>query len=266
MNENSTLKLGVTQWTLDVRGVATVARAATLKFSYLQLDAGGWAGWPEKLTDQKDLYQEASEQTGVELIGIGLNPLNEISLLAPVGSHELKKAVKLISDSIEVAKYLKIPLVYVPSFNASEMKKDQDIAQTAAVLADLAVMASSYHIELASENTLSARQQLKLLDETHGSPLKLFIDSQNPVIFGHDVAELLRKLKDHICQQMHLKDGKDGIMGNCPLGEGGAKFQQTVGMIRMLELNPIFVFENEYAEDTVGRVSKDKGTVARLFV
>ncbi len=254
----------MTQWTLDVKGLATVARAAELGFKYLQLDAGGWAGWPEKLTENNlDLYKNAASESGLELIGIGVNPTNEFSLLAPAGSSELKHVLSIVSDAIEAANYLNIPLVYVPSFNASEMKRDQDIKRTAKVLADLAEMASVYNVVLASENTLSAEQQLKLLDDANHSPLKLFIDTQNPVLFGHNVSHLLKQLKGNLCTQMHLKDGKNGQMGNCSLGEGEADFYKTANTIKELMLNPLFVFENEYGDKTEMRVKKDQATVLK---
>jgi sugar phosphate isomerase/epimerase len=259
------LNLGVTQWTLDVKGVATIARAAELGFSYVQLDAGGWADWPDKLVSQKDFYKQAALDAGIELIGIGLNPLNEYSLLAPIGSSELKKAVSVIEDAIDVAKFLNIPLVYVPGFNASEMKSNQDIKRTAELLAELAIRASEQNVTLASENTLSAEQQLRLLEYANHPDLKLFMDIQNPVLFGHNVSELIKQLKEHLCQQMHLKDGKNGVMGNCFFGKGEAHFYQTADMIKVLRLEPIFVFENEYSKNTEKRVKKDQATVLEVF-
>jgi len=260
------MDIGVTQWTLDVKGVATVARASELGFDYLQLDAGGWSEWPEKLdATNRDAYAQASEETGVKLVGIGVNPVNEYSLLSRAGSDELRQAVAFVTRSLEQASYLNIPLVYVPGFNASEMKSDSDIRKTAEVLADLAGHAAEHGIELASENTLDAAGQLKLLDYADSPNLKLFIDTQNPTLWGREVAGMLEPLKPHLCNQMHAKDGRGGVMGNAPLGEGEAQFERTAKEIKRLGLTPLLISENEYGEDAERLAAKDSATLERLF-
>lgn len=260
------MKLGVTQWTLDVQGVATVARAAELGLSALQLDAGGWSGWPEKLDENNlDDYRKAAAETGIELVGIGVNPTNDFSLIADSGSSSLMQAKDAITSAIDAAKYLDISLVYVPSFNASEMKSDEHIRRTAAVLADLAEQAHKAGVLLASENTLDVEQQLRLLEYADHTNLKIFIDTQNPVLWGHSVAEIIRGLEQYICPQIHLKDGRDGQMGNSSLGEGQARFSETAQVLKELNINALLVFENEYGEDAEARMSKDKNTVLEAF-
>lgn len=260
------MNIGVTQWTLDVKGAATVARASELGFKFVQLDAGGWSGWVEKLdAANRDDYAQASRETGVELVGIGVNPVNEYSLLSSAGSAELREAVGVVMGAIEQADYLNIPLVYVPAFNASEMKRDGDIQKTAEVLAELAGYAAERGIELASENTLDAAGQLRLLDYANTPNLKLFIDTQNPALWGHRVADLLEPLKPHLCKQIHAKDGRGGVMGNAPLGGGEAEFEQTAREIKRLDLAPLLISENEYGQAAERLAAKDIGTLERLF-
>lgn len=255
------MRLGVTQWTLDVKGVATVARAAELGFSALQLDAGNWSGWPEVLDKKvQQAYLETSQESGVELAGIGVNAVNELSLT--VDQPEARVAV---IRAVDTASAMRIPLVYVPAFNASEIKTDEHLKTTASILGEISAYAAERAITLASENTLDAARQLKLLDMANHPNLNLFIDTQNPALWGHDVAALLEPLKPYLCDQIHAKDGRGGVMGNAPLGEGEAQFERTAQEIKRLKLNPLLISENEYGEDAERLAAKDIATLEHFF-
>lgn len=251
------MNIGVTQWTLDKQGVAGLARASELGFNALQLGAG--------MVDDSNLseYLSASQETGIKLLSIGVNSANNISLLGSASDRD--KGIAFIEQAIVRAKALSIPLVYVPAFGASEMKTDADIKTTAHILSDLATHAAEQGIEFASENTLNAPQQLELLALADNPNLKLFFDTQNPVLWGHDSAQLVIDLKDQLCSQLHLKDGKDGQMGNSLLGEGEAKFFETVKAIKKLERDFVFISETDYSIDAELRAAKDIATIRQVF-
>lgn len=256
------MTLGVTQWTLDVGGVATVARAAALGFACLQLDSGGWSGWPETLdAATRDDYLRAARDSGVRLVGIGVNALNEHSLLGPAGSSGRRRAIGSVRRAIETARHLDIPLVYLPSFGASEMKSVEDIDITAEIVADLAAYGAEHGVEVASENTLDAAGQLRLLERANHANLTLLMDSYNPVVWGHDVPTLIRQLENRLCAQMHLKDGRGGVMGSALLGEGDADFFRTAATLGELSPTPLFVLENDYGVHARERVAKDLATL-----
>jgi|GEM_PF-307508 len=246
------MKIGVTQWTLDQSGVEAVGRAAELGFDVMQIDYGQFNGEPPLHQEGlKVAYQEAAKAAGIEVIGVAANLFNDVSLIDPEADHTalILKMVNTVDGFCD--------FMYIPSFNASEMKTDADMQSTAHWLNFMCDIATPLGITIATENTLNGEQQLRLLEMVDHPALGVFIDTQNPVIWGHNTAEIVQTLQANISRQFHAKDGINGEMGNARLGAGDANFSETLDTIISLNIAGTWISENEYGEDAEARAKAD---------
>lgn len=247
------MQIGVTQWTLDKSGVDAVSRAAELGFDVMQIDYGQFNDAPAlHLPDVKAAYLEAAETAGIKIIGVAANLFNDVSLVDPDADHTalILQMLNTIHDFCD--------FMYIPSFNASEIKTDADMQSTARWLNLMSDIASPLGITIATENTLSSNEQLRLLEMVDHPELRVFIDSQNPVLWGHNPSEIIKTLQPYLCDQFHAKDGIYGEMGNALLGQGDANIEQTIETIKSLNITGTWVLENEYyGSNTEARVKAD---------
>jgi sugar phosphate isomerase/epimerase len=97
------------------------------------------------------------------------------------------------------------------------------------VLRDLAVEATKAGVILGLENTLSAEDNVRLMDRSKSASVKVYYDVGNSTGAGFDVVKEIRWLgKDRICQ-FHLKDNPHY------LGEGNIQFEPIMRAIRDIQ-------------------------------
>jgi sugar phosphate isomerase/epimerase len=85
--------------------------------------------------------------------------------------------------------------------------------KAASIAKELAPKAKEKGVVLGLENTLSAEDNLFILEKAGNPPgLKVYYDIGNSTNYGYDVPAEIRRLKDRICQ-IHFKDYKSGLLG-----------------------------------------------------
>jgi 2-epi-5-epi-valiolone 7-phosphate 2-epimerase len=239
--------IGVTQWSLDGRGPETIERAAALGFETIHLSSGALDS-DLRLDDDsvRDRYRRAADDCGVTIGAISGGDLNDLGLTSPAGSPEATRCELSIRIAIEAADDLHVPLVFLPSFRAGEIHDDAGLSRTAEVLAEACDFASGRPVTVATENTLSVDGNLRLLRATRRSDLRVLLDTQNPALWGHAVAPMVDGLWRYLVDQVHVKDGIDGVMGNAVLGEGDSGFAATMAALRRRGFAGALVSENDY--------------------
>jgi L-ribulose-5-phosphate 3-epimerase len=239
--------IGVTQWSLDGRGPETIERAAALGFETIHLDSGSLDG-DLRLDDDglRERYRRAARDCGVTIGAISGGDLNDLGLTSPAGSANATRCEMSIRIAIEAAHDMGVPLVFLPSFRAGEIHDDADLSRTAEVLAAACDHASGRPVTVATENTLSADGNLRLLRAADRSDLRVLLDTQNPALWGHAVAPMVDALWPYLVDQVHVKDGIDGEMGNAVLGEGESGFAATLAALRRRGFAGALVSENDY--------------------
>jgi sugar phosphate isomerase/epimerase len=260
------VKIGVAQWCLDCKGVNAVLRAADLRFSAIQIDAGGADGAPFLDSEKtQDKYLQAVQDTGVEILAIGVNILNDYGLKNSVDSKASKEIWHFIKMSIDAAAKMGIGLVFLPSFDKNEIQDKHDLIRTITLLNNTCLYASDYQVMIATENTLGVEDNQRLLKAVNHPRLKILIDTLNPVLWGHCPSDLIKKLWPYMCNQIHVKDGINGIMGNASLGKGDANFLETARTLQNLGFSGYIILENEYSNDAESRANDDMNVINRLF-
>jgi sugar phosphate isomerase/epimerase len=79
------------------------------------------------------------------------------------------------------------------------------------------------------------------------------------------VPPLVAGLGPHLCDQVHVKDGLGGEMGNAVLGEGQAGFIATAQALRARGFDGLLISENDYHGERRALAARDMAVLAGLF-
>jgi sugar phosphate isomerase/epimerase len=193
-----------------------------------------------------DGYLRASHETGTAITAISPGDLNDLGLTSPPGSRNARDCVVTTRIAIDAAVEMHVPLVFLPSFRAGEICTQADLRQTAEMLADACEYVAGRPVTIATENTLDAEGNLRLLAAAGRPELRVLLDTQNPALWGHVVADMVETLWRHLADQVHVKDGRDGQMGTAVLGEGQSGFPETARTLRKRGFAGTLISENDY--------------------
>lgn len=264
--EASGIALGVTAWSLDGRGSEAVHEAATLGFDTIHIDSGDLDG-DLRLDDDavRDRYVQACRARGVSVGAIAGGDLNDLGLTSPAGSRNAERCWDSIRVAVDAAVDLEVPVVFLPSFRAGEIRDDAGLRRTAEVLAAACDYAGARPVMIATENTLSVDGNLRLLRAAARPDLRILLDTQNPALWGHPVASMVDALWSQLAPQVHVKDGVDGEMGNAVLGEGASDFAATADALRRHGFTGALVSENDYHGARSVNAKRDIAVLTAVF-
>lgn len=153
--------------------------------------------------ERRAAYREAATAAGIGIPSVALGVLNGVPLKSE------PKAALWLADSIEVAHELGAKCILIAFFGrgALRMEDQEDITRVVDVLKELAPRAQEADVILGLENTLSAEDNLKIM-EACGEPshVQVYYDFKNSAGPGRDVVAEVKMLGGRICQ-VHLKNG-----------------------------------------------------------
>jgi len=171
-----------------------------------------------------------------------------------------------IFEVIDLADRIRVPLVYIPSFDVNEIRNVSDLVETARILKACCDYVGGRSIEVASENTLGVEDNLRLLNAVDHEKMRIMIDTYNPIIWGHRTVNLITELWPYLCDQVHVKDGKNNTMGNARLGEGDAEFAEVITALKGHGFDGTLIIENEYSPSLIGtQIQHDIVQIELLF-
>lgn len=111
-------------------------------------------------------------------------------------------------------------------------------------------------IVLGLENTLTADQNLEIIDRIGSDMVQVYYDVGNSTHYGYDVPSEIRKLgKERICE-IHLKDWETPVLAS---GEGEVNFMAAATACKEIGFDQWYVLEssgreNRFLEDTRANV------------
>lgn len=214
---------GLADWRLPVTGPAAVDLAARLGADGLQLDLGGPGRGPRlDAPGLPEALRERAAATGVRLLGVTGNRLNDIGVTAPEGSAAARDVRDVVVRVLDTAHAVGAPLAFVPSFRRSAVDSPDALRRTADVLSWASGEAAARGLLLASENTLTPAAALALVERVASPAFRLLLDTYNPRAAGVDVPGLVHAVGHCLADQIHLKDGSGpgGSGGDVLLGDG----------------------------------------------
>jgi len=222
------LKVGVTDWNLKLTcKLEAVAVAKKLGFDGVQVSIGRTLTGEKMTLDDPELiarYRDESKKERIPIDGTCLDRLHNDCLKS--GNRD---AAKRVSDGIRITRALGVRVMLMPFFGKC-ITEPNDFDSTSALLRELAPEAEKAGVILGLENTLSAADNVRIMDKVQSPAVKVYYDVGNSTRNQHDVLKEIPWLgKERICQ-IHLKD--QGY-----LGQGSIDFSKVLAAIRAIDFD-----------------------------
>jgi L-ribulose-5-phosphate 3-epimerase len=218
------LRIGVTDWNLNLGAKPeAVRKAAELGFRGVQISFGRELVNGKMPADQPEVlarYVKWSQEYGVALDGTCVDRLHDNGLKSD------PLALKWVSDAIRLTRDLKMDVLLLPFFGRWAIKNEAEIRRVGGALHELAPEAEKAGVMLGLEDTISAEDNVRIMEMSRSKNVLVYYDVGNSTKAGFDVVKEIRWLgKARICQ-FHFKDNPHF------LGEGAIQFAPVVQAIR----------------------------------
>jgi len=211
-------KVGVTDWNLKQEGkLEAVALAKSLGFDGVQVSIGkGTDSLPLADPALQKAYLDESKRVGLPVESLCLEVLHRNFLKSdPLGA-------RWVADSVGIAKAMKVRVVLLPFFNNGALTNTDEMDKVGDILKEIAPSAERAGVILGLEDTISARDNVRIMERTKSPAVLTYYDVGNSTQGGFDVVEEIRWLgRDRICE-VHLKDNPHY------LGEGKIDFKAVI--------------------------------------
>jgi L-ribulose-5-phosphate 3-epimerase len=198
------LKIGVTDWNLrQAAKIEAVGLASRLGFQGVQISLGREVQNDKLPLDNSDLianYLRTSKQFDIPLNGTCLDVLHVNYL------KNDKLGQKWVVDGIRLTKALGTRVMLLPFFGKGALATDEEKNYVGDVLRELGPEAEKAGVILGLENTISAEDNVRILDRAKSKALLVYYDIGNSTKARFNVVREIEWLgKKRICQ-MHIKD------------------------------------------------------------
>ena len=165
--------------------------------------------------DLQEVYLKESARTGISISSLALGELNN----TPFKSDP--RTEQWVSDSIDVAHQLHVPVILLAFFSSNDLRGDQaGKNEVIRRLRKLAPKAEQLGVTLGIESYLNAAEHLEIIEKVGSNQVKAYVDFRNMADAGYDVLREVKQLgKDNICE-LHIKE--NGFL----LGEGSIDWRR----------------------------------------
>jgi sugar phosphate isomerase/epimerase len=217
------LKVGVTDWNLRLTGkLEAVALASQLGFEGVQVSLGRKPVDGKLPLDNPVIQQQflaASKSHKIPLDGTCLDILHVNYL------KNDKLGQKWVADSIPITRKLNARVILLPFFGKGALTTREEMDYVGDALKEIAPQAEKAGVILGLEDTISAEDNVRIMERTKSPAVLTYYDVGNSTHGGFDVVKEIRWLgKERICQ-FHLKDNPNY------LGEGKIDFPAVMKAI-----------------------------------
>lgn len=248
------MKIGMCDWSLRARDVSAVPLARKLGLEGLQLQMGDPKdGLPLRKLEVQKQYLAAARQHSIEFPAICPLFLNQLPLFS-----EPVTAIWLL-DSIPTARNLGAKVIMLPFFGKGELKEAWQIDRTVDVLVQAGPRAEAAGVVLAIENTLSAEDNLKIVERGGSRAVRIWYDVGNSTVRGYDVPAEIRRLGREQISMFHIKDGKS------LLGEGQINFPAIAAAVKDIGYDGWLILETASPNDLEQDTRRNIAYVKRVF-
>ena len=238
----SGLKIGVTDWNLRLgANPDAVPLAASLGFDGVQVSFG------RKIVDNRmpldnpeviDRYLQLSAHHRMPLDGTCVDMLHTNGLKSD------PLAEKWVVDAIRLSGMLHTDVLLLPFFGKWAIQTPAERDAVADRVRELAPAAEKAGVILGLENTISAEDNVRIMDRARSTNVRVYYDVGNSTNAGFDAVKEIRWLgKDRICQ-IHLKDNP------AYMGEGKINFVEVMRAIRDIGFNGYANLETDTHKDS----------------
>jgi L-ribulose-5-phosphate 3-epimerase len=204
-------------------------------------------------------YKDKMKETGLVVSSVAMGLLNG----CPVASDPRVPA--WLEQTIDATADLGAKVILVAFFGRGDLRdknddlKPKDVDVTVERIKAAAVRAEKAGVILGLENTLSAAQNLAILDRIQSNAVRVYYDICNSTNYDYVVPKEIRELKDRICQ-IHFKENVDF------LGEGKVDMKGVAAAMNEINYNGWVVLETRIKDkDRDGSFKKNAEYTKKLL-
>jgi sugar phosphate isomerase/epimerase len=211
-------RVGVPDWNLrQTVKVEAVALAKKIGFDGVQVSIGRA---PDRLPladrELQQKYLAESKRLGLPLASLCLDILHQNGLKSdPLGQ-------RWVAESIPIAKAMGVKVILLPFFGKWAIKQQAEQERVGDVLREVAPIAEKAGIILGLENTISARENVQIMERAKSPAVLVYYDVGNSTGEGYNIIEELRWLGNRRICEVHLKDNPHY------LGQGKIDFKAVI--------------------------------------
>ncbi len=208
-------RVGVTDWNLrQTVKLESVALSKTLGFDGVQISIGRKMELNDKALQQAFLAE--SKRVGQPLASLCLDILHVNGLKSdPLGQ-------RWTAEAIPIAKAMGIKVILLPFFGKWALQTQAEMDYTGDALKEIAPAAEKAGVILGLEDTISARDNVRIMERSKSPAVLTYYDVGNSTQNGFDIIEEIRWLgRKRICE-VHLKDNPSYM------GQGKINFKAVV--------------------------------------
>lgn len=217
------LRIGVTDWNLrKAAQIEAVALAANLGFEGVEISLGRKPADNKLPLDNPGIqakYLAEAKKQKIRLAGTCLDILHVNYL------KNDKLGLKWVADGIRITKKLDAKVMLMPFFGKGALTTKEEKDYVGDALRELGQEAEKAKVILALEDTISAEDNVGIMERSRSKAVKTYYDVGNSLNNGFDIIKEMRWLGAKRIGQIHLKD--KGYMG-----EGKIDFQLVLKTIR----------------------------------
>jgi sugar phosphate isomerase/epimerase len=217
------LKIGVTDWNLRMTGnLDAVGLAKRLGFDGVEVSLGRKpvdGRLPLDSAEVQQRYLAAAREHGIALAGTCLDILHVNYLKSD------KLGQKWVADGIQVTKKLNARVMLLPFFGKGALTTREEMDSVGDALRELAPEAQKAGVILGLENTISAEDNVRIMERARSKAVLVYYDVGNSTNAGFDPVKEIRWLGSRRICQFHLKDNPNY------LGEGKIDFPAVMRVI-----------------------------------
>jgi L-ribulose-5-phosphate 3-epimerase len=211
-------KIGAPDWSLRQEAkVESLALAKKIGFDGVQISLGVSAqGLPLSDAAIQRAFLDESRRVGIPITSVCLNILHRNYLKSdPLGR-------RWVAESIPIAKSLGVKVILLPFFGRGALITTAEMDYVGDALREIAPAAERAGVILGLEDTISARDNVRIIERAKSPAVMVYYDVGNSTLGGFDIIEEIRWLgRDRICE-VHLKDNPHF------LGQGKIDFAAVV--------------------------------------
>jgi len=214
-------KIGAPDWNLRQEAkVESISLAKKLGFDGVQISLGiGKDALPLSDPATQRTFLSESKRVGLPLTSVCVNALHRNILKSDALGQ------KWVADSIGIAKNLGVKVILLPFFGRGALKTRAEMDYVGDVLREIAPAAEKAGVILGLEDTISARDNVLIMERAKSPAVLVYYDVGNSTENGFDILKEIRWLgRERICE-VHLKDNPNY------LGQGKIDFVAVVNAL-----------------------------------
>ncbi len=208
-------KVGVTDWNLrQTAKIESVALARKIGFDGVQISIGRQMQLKDAALQRAFLDEAKRAQFPIASVCLDILHVNGLKS-DPLGQ-------RWVAESIPIAKAMGVQVILLPFFGKWALQTTDEMDYVGAALREIAPEAERAGIILGLEDTISAKDNVRIMERTKSPAVLTYYDVGNSTQQGFNILEEIRWLgRERICE-VHLKDNPNF------LGKGKIDFPAVV--------------------------------------